>query len=262
VNVYNRNVTSLNGYWKYIVDPYENGYYNYRYEPFDEQETPWKSAFFLNSTQDDPSELLEYNFDLMDSLRVPGDWNTQKERLFYYEGTVWYKKSFEYQKSKASNRVFLYFEAANYQADVYFNGTKLGTHVGGFTPFNFEVTELLKAQDNFVVVKVDNKRVKEGIPTLNTDWWNYGGLTRDVKLVELGQQFVQDYFLRLDPNNNKRIVGHAQLNGNNVAQQALTLAIEELGITQTVETDSAGRAQFCSGCHQHRILVAYKSKAV
>ena len=89
VNAYNRHSTSLNGHWQYIIDPYENGYYNYRYEPFDQQETPWSSAFFLNSKQRTPSELLEYNFDGMDSLQVPGDWNTQKEQLPYYEGTIW-----------------------------------------------------------------------------------------------------------------------------------------------------------------------------
>ena len=78
-NVYNRTTISLNGDWKYIVDPYENGYYNYRYEPFDQQPTPWASAFFLDSKPKDASDLLEYDFDKMDNLKVPGDWNTQKE---------------------------------------------------------------------------------------------------------------------------------------------------------------------------------------
>ena len=128
------------------------------------------------------------------SIQVPGDWNTQKEKLFYYEGTVWYKKSFDFTKSKISNRVFLYFEAVNYQADVYLNGNKLGTHIGGFTPFNFEVTDIVKKENNFLVVKVDNKRKREGVPTFNTDWWNYGGITRDVKLVETPENFIQDYF--------------------------------------------------------------------
>jgi len=95
---------------------------------------------------------FEYDFDASDQLNVPGDWNTQKESLLLYEGTIWYKKSFEYQK-KEGNRVFVYFGAANYIADVYLNGQKLGRHEGGFTPFNFEITKLLKEKDNFLLSK-------------------------------------------------------------------------------------------------------------
>ena len=243
-NAYHRASTSLNGYWKYIIDPYENGYYNYRYEAFDQQEQPWKSAFFLNSKQDHPSELLEYNFDGMDSLLVPGDWNTQKPELLYYEGTVWYKKSFDYTPAEASKRVFLYFEAANYKAEVYLNGTKLGTHIGGFTPFNFEVSKLLQPSGNALVVKVDNKRVKEGIPTLNTDWWNYGGLTRDVQLIEVPETYIQDYVVQLNPTNVEHISGYVQLSGSQKAAQAVTLSIPEMQVERTLQTHSSGRASF------------------
>ena len=48
INAYNRESKTLNGKWNYIVDPYENGYYNYRYEPFDKQENPGNGAFFVN----------------------------------------------------------------------------------------------------------------------------------------------------------------------------------------------------------------------
>ena len=241
INAYNRETTSLNGYWKYIVDPYENGFYNYRYEPFEEQKNPGKGAFFTNSKRESKSDLVEYNFDKMDSILVPGDWNTQKEKLFYYEGTVWFKKSFDYSKSKNTNRVFVYFEASNYQTDVYLNGKKLGQHIGGFTPFNFEVTKLLKEKDNFLVVKVDNKRKKDAVPTLNTDWWNYGGITRDVKLIETTETFVEDYFIQLDPNNNKRIIGELTLNGKNIKLKEVDINIPELGIKKRFKTDENGK---------------------
>ena len=240
-NAYNRETTSLNGYWKYIVDPYENGFYNYRYEPFEEQKNPGKGAFFTNSKRESKSDLVEYDFDKMDSILVPGDWNTQKEKLFYYEGTVWFKKSFDYTKSKNTNRVFVYFEASNYQTDVYLNGKKLGQHIGGFTPFNFEVTKLLKEKDNFLVVKVDNKRKKEAVPTLNTDWWNYGGITRDVKLIETSETFVEDYFIQLDQNNNKNIIGELTLNGKNIKHKEVEINIPELGIKKRFKTDENGK---------------------
>ena len=244
INVYNRDSKSLNGNWKYIVDPYENGYYNYRLEPFDKQTNPDKSAFFMNAKPDSKSDLVEYNFDKSDSISVPGDWNTQKEKLFYYEGTVWYKKSFDYQISKNSNRVFVYFEASNYQTEVYFNGKKLGTHVGGFTPFNFEITSLLKEKENFLVVKVDNKRKKEGVPTLNTDWWNYGGLTRDVKLIETSENFIEDYFIQLDPKNNKIIKGNIVLNGHKIKEKKIQIKIPELGINKTYVSNEDGVVSF------------------
>lgn len=244
INTYNRSSTSLNGSWNYIVDPYENGYYNYRYQPFENQHTPPMSAFFLNAKPEKASDLIEYDFDKSDSILVPGDWNTQKEKLYYYEGTMWYKKSFDYTLKKNSNRVFVYFEAANYQADVYLNGVKLGHHIGGFTPFNFEITKHLKEKDNFLIVKVDNKRKKEGVPTLNTDWWNYGGLTRDVKLIETGANFIRDYMIQLHPADPSIIQGKISIDGDNASQRLIEVLIPGLNIKQNVTTDNNGLAFF------------------
>jgi beta-glucuronidase len=243
VNAFNRNAVSLNGYWKYIVDPYENGFYNYRYEPFENQENPGNGAYFTNAKRKNKSDLIEYDFDKMDSLIVPGDWNSQKENLFYYEGTIWYKKSFNYTKSDNENRVFIYFGASNYETHVYLNGKKLGKHIGGFTPFQFEVTHLLEEQ-NFVIVKVDNKRKKEGVPTVNTDWWNYGGITRDVKLIETGSTYIADYHIYLSNEDNRLIKGVITLNGDDKSNKKIALAIPELGIEKEMKTDNNGKSEF------------------
>jgi len=157
-NVYNRTTTSLNGDWKYIVDPYENGYYNYRYEPFDKQSYPSAGAYFMDSKPKDSTDLIEYDFDKVGSLKVPGDWNSQKPELLYYEGTLWYRTTFDYNIKEKSNRLHLYFEASNYKTEVYLNGQKLGTHIGGFTPFNFEITKLVKEKNNSLVVKGETYR--------------------------------------------------------------------------------------------------------
>ena len=242
INTYNRTSTSLNGKWNYIVDPYKNGYYDYRYDAFDKQENPNVSAYFLNSKPKSKSDLIEYDFSKSETINVPGDWNSQDDKLFYYEGTIWYKKSFDYVKSENSNRVFIYFGAANYIAEVYLNGKKLGKHEGGFTPFSFEVTELLQPKDNFVIVKVDDTRKKDNVPTLNTDWWNYGGLTRDVKLIETASTYIQDYFVQLNPKDNKQIKGYVTLKGDNVANKIVTINIPELKIKKNVTTDENGKA--------------------
>lgn len=240
-NVYNRNTHSLNGYWKYIIDPYENGYYNYRYEAFDQQPSPWASAFFLNSKPKDKSDLIEYDFDQMDSLMVPGDWNSQKPELLYYEGTVWYMRYFDDVRKDQTKRLFLHFGASNYKSEVYLNGQKLGIHVGGFTPFNFDVSDHLKSEKNCLVVKVDNKRVKEGIPTLNTDWWNYGGITRDVKLLEVPDNFIESYKIQLDKHKADLINIELSMEGSDIANQKLRLEIPELKIDQIFRTNAKGR---------------------
>lgn len=244
INAINRASASLNGPWKVIVDPYENGYYNYRYEAFDKEEEPSRSAFFTNSKPSNKSDLIEYDFDNSTNLKVPGDWNTQDSKLFYYEGTIWYKKSFDYTKKKSSNRVFVHFGAANYLAEVYLNGQKLGKHEGGFTPFAFEVTKLLKPKDNFLIVKVDNKRKAEAVPTLNTDWWNYGGLTRDVHLVETPSTYIDDYTFILKDMDQKTIQGSVQLSGSEVANKNVSISIPELQINEEFVTNDKGSALF------------------
>ncbi|MBP6671951.1 MAG: beta-glucuronidase [Bacteroidetes bacterium] len=235
---------SLNGQWNYIVDPYENGFYSYRYEPFDNSGGIPRSAYFSNTKPADKSDLIEYDFDRSDTIAVPSDWNTQKERLFYYEGTVWYKKSFDHRKKNVSDRLFLTFGAVNYQADVYLNGKKLGVHVGGFTPFNYEITDLVRERDNFLIVKVDNKRKKEGVPTLNTDWWNYGGITRDVKIVETPGTYIQNHVLQLDRNDGTKINGTISIVGPDAGGKNVTVEIPELSIKKQVLTDKAGTAVF------------------
>ncbi|MBC8374679.1 MAG: beta-glucuronidase [FCB group bacterium] len=243
-NLPGRTTTSLNGIWNYIVDPYENGYYNYRYTPFDDYADPSKSGgYFANQKPVNPWDRVEYDFDLSDTMDVPGDWNSQKEKLYYYEGTIWYKRSFDYTREARKNRVFVHFGAANYQADVYLNGHKLGMHKGGFTPFNYEITDLLKTHGNFLIVKVDNKRKKDEVPTVNTDWWNFGGLTRDVQIVEVPQTFIKDYFVQLAKDSKRVISGYIQLDGGAKANRKVELLIPELKLKKKLKTNDLGRVE-------------------
>lgn len=242
-NVINRKLTSLNGPWHYIVDPYETGYYNYRRQPYDQQKEGSTSAFYNNYHAKSKAELVEYDFDLSPTLAVPGDWNSQQEKLFYYEGTVWLKRSFDFVFSESTNRLFLHFGAVNYQAEVYLNGIKLGTHEGGFTPFNFEVTRIVKPTDNYLVVKVDNTRRKEAVPTISTDWWNYGGITRDVMLIEEPGFFIHDYGMQLKKGAPNTVAGFVRLNGAQ-ANEKVSIVIPELKIERAVAVNAEGIAQF------------------
>lgn len=157
-------------------------------------------------------ELLEFNLDNGTTLEVPGDWNTQEERLFFYNGKVWYKRNFDVDK-KLDKRYFLYFGAINYKAQIYFNGTQVASHTGGYTSFNCEVTEALKEGENLIVILVDNTLTDRDIPTTRTDWMNYGGITRDVYLAELPNSFIQNYKIQLSPNQEGQIKGWAKISG-------------------------------------------------
>ena len=244
INIENRASLTLNGIWKYVVDPYQTGYYDYRREVRDQQSNPSNSeSLFLGYKPQNPSERVEYDFEKSDNILVPRDWNSQKEKLFYYEGSVWYYKAFDYAGASNGNRQFIYFGAANYEADVYLNGKKLGKHIGGFTPFNFEITGKLNPTGNFVIVKVDNTRGLEKVPTINTDWWNYGGLTRDVKIVEVAGTFIQDYYIQLAPNDSKNIEVSVTINGAKKANQTVTIEIPGANINAKCTTDSEGKAK-------------------
>ncbi len=239
-NIFGRKHTSLNGRWNYIIDPYEMGYYDYRHEPFDQTKSG-KGGFYDDREQVNKSELIEYNFDLSPTMKVPGDWNSQVEKLQFYEGTIWLRQKFV-AKPAADKKYILYFGAVNYEAHVYLNGKKLGVHKGGFTPFQFDVTGKLKDGENFVVVKADNTRKQDEIPTVNTDWWNYGGITRDVLLAELPNDYIADYKVQLNRSNAKQIEGFVKLS-NAAAGQSVTVDIAEAGLKTTVKTDADGIAK-------------------
>ncbi|MEO8362624.1 MAG: sugar-binding domain-containing protein, partial [Vicinamibacteria bacterium] len=132
-NAYGRSQLSLNGRWNYIVDPYENGYYDYRRMPFDQSATG-KGGYYDDRKPKDGADWVEYDFDASPTLKVPGDWNSQSDKLQLYEGTIWLRQIFNVD-IKADRKYFLYFGAVNYEAHVYLNGKKVGSHKGGFTPF-------------------------------------------------------------------------------------------------------------------------------
>lgn len=215
-NLEGRSTQSLNGTWNALIDP---------------------SVFSMNdlfhylerNARPEPSELMEASIENGLSLQVPGDWNSQDDRLFFYTGKVWYKRDF-YVKKEANKRYFLDFGGVNYKAYIYVNGTQVASHTGGYTSFNCEVTEQLKDGENLLVVKVNNTLTNSDIPTIRTDWMNYGGITRDVNLVTMPTAFIQNYKLQLAPDSQTEIAGWATVTGQSTGE--LTVRIPELNIQQ------------------------------
>ena len=226
-NVSGRRTLSLNGDWHYIVDPHEEG---------------TARRFYLNGKPFGSRNFVEYDFNTSPALRVPGDWNFQRPELQWYEGTLWYQKSFDYH-AQANMRVFLHFGAANYRARVWLNEKPLCEHEGGFTPFNCEATAALHDGANVIIVSVNDTRHADDIPSLRPDWFNYGGLTRDVRIVEVPRQFIEQYSIQLDRENRRRIAGWIRLAGAS-SPQKLSVRIPELKLSTEATTDNEGLARF------------------
>jgi beta-glucuronidase len=228
---------SLDGVWHVIVDPYDNGLLDYR-------NRPRPNGYFRDARPSDKSDLVEYDFDRSPTLKVPGDWNTQRPELLYYEGTVWYERKFDAPAPSANAaRHFVQFGAAAQRAIVWLNGRRLGEHEGGFTPFAFEVTGQLRPRGNSLVVMVNNTRRPGAIPAMNTDWWNYGGLTRGVRLIETPAVFIRAARVQCAKGDPRHISGFVMLDGTR-APTTVTLEIPQLPARATVQTDAAGRATF------------------
>ena len=224
-NVYGRNVQSLNGKWDAIIDLYDQGR---------------KNKIYLNKKPETKIDFYEYSFDNGYRLNVPSDWNSQMPELKYYEGTIWYARRFDVEKA-ANNRLFLYFGAVSYRCRIYLNGKEIGQHEGGFTPFQIDVTDAVKEKNNFLAVEVNNTRTVDAIPAMAFDWWNYGGITRDVFLVSTPKVFIEDYFIQLDKTKADKINASVKLSEK--VSQSVTIEIPELQLKQTLKTDANGEVK-------------------
>lgn len=220
-NVYDRQVTTLNGTWSAIIDPYDVGV---------------QKKIFENRTASANEEFYEYSFEGGHKLSVPGDWNHQTDLLKYYEGTVWYARHFDAPAGNA--RKFLYFAGVSYRATVYLNGREIVRHEGGFTPFEVEVTDLLKEKDNFLCVAVNNTRTVDAIPAMSFDWWNYGGILRDVMLVQVPQNYIRYYTVKLDKERSDLLNLHVEMASEGI--QEVTFEIPGLKLRKKFATSACG----------------------
>jgi len=236
-----RPAMSLDGDWASILDPYFSGLFSFHHQ---EKTNGW----FLNrKAQPEDPFPTEYDFSKAPQLTVPGDWNTQRESLLFYEGPMWYERDFEY-RPKEPARVFLHVGAANYRSWFWINGVKVCEHEGGFTAFNCDVTSALKAGPNFVVAAIDNTRREDNVPTLETDWWNYGGLTRHVSLIAVPEAFIDQYDVHLARTGDE-VEGWTHITGGQ-AGTSVEVEIPELQAKTQVAADNNGRASFHFPIHE------------
>ena len=223
-----RGAQDLSGSWRYIIDPQRLGIGD-----------PNDRNAFGRDEPDHNHPLIEYSWDDSPAFTVPSDWNSQIRELTWYDGLVWFRRTLD-AAPRPGRRYFLYFEAVNYHAYVYFNGARLGEHEGGFTPFAFEVTNTIKAGRNGVVVGADAQNDANTVPNAITDWKNYGGITRPVWLVEVPETYIHHANVRLAADGS--IETNVQLDGPKSGATTVELEIPELGVKARARTDAQGKA--------------------
>lgn len=226
-NVMGRQRESLNGKWYAITDQMDIGL---------------KARWGAPKTERNTTSLRELYYEGGMTLDVPGDWNSQNPEFVYYEAPMWYKRNFNYSVQD-NTRQFLHFAAVCTDAMVYLNGELLGSHKGGFTPFQFEVTGKLLEGGNNVVVRVDNTRSADNIPALGFDWWNYGGITRDVDIITTPKTYIEDYWLRLAKGSTEQMEIDVKLNGKECANTEVVVAIPDMKFKKKLRTDATGAAK-------------------
>lgn len=217
----------LNGQWNYAVDQLD-AFLRGRW---------YKENRFDKNRNTLP---LDYSYDEWPIMNLPCCWNNFKSEYMLYEGSMVFTRRF-YFKKKGNERVFLKVGAANYVCRVFLNKKYVGMHRGGNTPFFIDITDEIE-EDNRIILQVDNTRRADQVPTDNTDWFNYGGVYRDIALIRVPRVFIKDYQIGLvsDGKFNKIFV---KLKLSEKVNKSATLHIDELGICrEIVITDGEGEA--------------------
>ena len=221
---------SLNGFWNFCIDQYDSCLRSKWYE----------EKYFDEEGRQLP---IDYSFDQWERIKVPSCWNMHDERYLLYEGSAVYTRRFKY-KNNGEKRVFIRFGAVNHEAKVFLNKEYLGMHKGGSTPFCIEVTGKLN-DENRILVVVNNTRKRTNVPCDDFDWFNYGGIYRDVELIRLPETFIKRFEIYMKPGSGYKKIRAAVYTDGSVNQGNAALEINELGIKKEISiVDGFGEIEF------------------
>jgi len=228
---------SLDGAWHWAVDPYRDGMAGFHGGPPGAATNRWADTVQADVAAKNPTMFFEFDMQQSPIAHLPGSWIGHAPEMRYYQSLVWYQRTFTAAATTPGKRAFLRFGAVDYTANVYLNGKPVGRHVGGFTPFAFEVTGLLRDGENQITVGVDSARTADDVPPPVTDWENYGGITRSVSLITVPETWIDDAFIRLTPEG--RIAATIHIRGTDPGMP-LKLRIPALGVTLSGHSDGLG----------------------
>jgi len=232
-----RDGLDLSGQWNWSIDPYRSGIAGFHGEAPDASQQRWLDIDVRKTMASDNRTMFEFDMPHAPTMALPGAWLAASAELRHYQGVVWFQRHFDVSALR-KGRFFLRFGAANYATTVYLNGEPLGRHEGGFTPFAFEVTKHLRNGDNQITFAVDSQATPTTVPPTVTDWENYGGATRGIRLVQAPDTYVDNAFVQLTTDS--KIMVEAHLDGIAAAGQTITLKIPSLNAQLSGKTDAQG----------------------
>ncbi len=214
-----RTKLSLNDAWNYAVDQYD---------------TCLRQKWFLERYSDSNGFTLpvDYSFDEWPKMELPCCWNTFAGEYLLYEGPMVFTRKFKCE-GKVSGRQYLRIGAASMLCRVFINGSYIGMHRGASTPFYFDVTDCIK-EENRILICVDSTRRPEQVPTENTDWFNYGGIFRDIELISVPDVFIKQFRISLVPDGCFDKIAIMLKLSDEVDKEA-NLKIKELGIDENLK---------------------------
>jgi len=148
--------------------------------------------YLENNTLELSDALMQ---DAWQPIDLPHTWNaldaTDLDPGYRRTGS-WYKKDLEIPAIVSGQVYQLYFEGVNITSEVYVNGKKVGGHVGGYIGFTIDITDVISVGTNKVLVRADNGYDPEVVPSQKSDFFIFGGITRDVWLQTLPQQHLSN----------------------------------------------------------------------
>ena len=223
-----RTAHSLNGDWAFTLDLHFNGL---------------RSRWFEMTPMAPEQRVFPYDWDPFnaDTTPVPSNWQMQDDKAYLFEGAAWYVRSFDSRDLPEGPRKFLRIGAAAYECKVFLNGQYLGRHQGASTPFFVELTNSLRGGENHIFLCVDNQRTLDRVPMRHTDWFNYGGVYREVEIFATPQDLVRDLFVSLVPDGTFSTIS-VEVECEGTARTAL-FTIPELQISHNIKlTNGKGHA--------------------
>lgn len=209
-----RKKESLNGEWHYAVDQYD---------------TCVSQRWYEENYYDEGGNLLpiDYSFDEWDTMYLPCCWNTFDKMFLLYEGSMIFTRKFFFAKQNEDERVFLKIGAVNYLCRVYLNKKYVGMHKGGSTPFYFDITDFLE-HSNRILIQADSTRRNEQVPPSVTDWFNYGGIYRDIEIIRVPKIHIKNFGIALVPDSGFKKIRAEVMLSEKVNSTAF-LTIDDLG---------------------------------
>jgi beta-galactosidase len=182
-------------------------------------------------------QYLEHNFEKIElaishsdwqPISLPHTWNatdTVDSAPGYRRSASWYKKTLNVDTNNKITK--LHFEGANFETQVYLNGKLVGEHIGGYIGFDIDLTDGLKdEQDNEVLVRVSNRFNPNLIPSQKADFFLFGGITRDVWLLQLPETYIDQMLVKTPQVSAKQASTQVEATVISSEAKELSLAVE------------------------------------